>query len=98
MPDQAVVVVTGASSGIGAAVARRLGHRGFRLVLGARRPEALRAVAAEAGNATTVVVDVTRRADVERLRDEALAQFGRIDVWVNNAGRGINAPVLQLTD
>jgi len=98
MPDQGVVVITGASSGIGAAVARRLGRQGFRLVLGARRPDALRAVATEAGNATAVVADVTRRADVERLRDEALAQFGTIDVWVNNAGRGINAPVLELTD
>ena len=98
MPDQAVVVITGASSGIGAALARRLGRRGFRLVLGARRPDALRAVAAEAGNAAAVVVDVTKRADVERLRDDALAQFGTIDAWVNNAGRGINASVLQLTD
>jgi NADP-dependent 3-hydroxy acid dehydrogenase YdfG len=98
MPDQPVVVITGASSGIGAALARRLGRRGFRLVLGARRPDALRAVAIEAGNAKTVTVDVTRRADVERLRDEALAQFGSVDVWVNNAGRGINASVLELTD
>jgi NADP-dependent 3-hydroxy acid dehydrogenase YdfG len=98
MPDQAVVVITGASSGIGAALARRLGRQGLRLVLGARRPDALRAVAAESGNAATVTVDVTKRADVERLRDTALAQFGRVDVWVNNAGRGINAPVLELTD
>ena len=98
MPDPAVVVITGASSGIGAALARRLGRQGLRLVLGARRPDALRAVAADAGNATTVMVDVTRRADVERLRDHALTQFGRVDVWVNNAGRVINAPVLELTD
>lgn len=98
MPDQAVIVITGASSGIGAALARRLGRRGFRLVLGARRPDALHAVAADAGRATAVVVDVTKRADVERLRDEALTQFGAVDVWVNNAGRGINAPVLELTD
>ena len=99
MPDRAVVVITGASSGIGAALARRLGRQRFRLVLGARRPDALRAVAAEAGNASTAVtVDVTKRADVERLRDEAISQFGGVDVWVNNAGRGINAPVLELTD
>ena len=42
--------------------------------------------------------DVTNRADLHRIRDEALARFGEIDVWVNNAGRGINAPVLELTD
>jgi NADP-dependent 3-hydroxy acid dehydrogenase YdfG len=98
MPEQAVVVITGASSGIGAALARRLGRQGMRLVLGARRPDALRTVAADAGNAITVMVDVTKRADVERLRDQAIAQFGGVDVWVNNAGRGINAPVLELTD
>src|SRR5205823_11482986 len=44
------------------------------------------------------VADVTRREDVKRLRDEALAAFGSVDVWVNNAGRGINASVLELTD
>ena len=98
MSDQPVVVITGASSGIGAALARRLGSQGLRLVLAARRADALHAVAAEAGNANMVVVDVTKRADVERLRDEALAQFGAVDVWVNNAGRGITASVLELTD
>jgi short-subunit dehydrogenase len=99
MRDHPVTVITGASSGIGAALARRLGRKGFRLVLAARRPDALNAVAAETGGDTrTVAADVTRRADVERLRDEAIAAFGAVDVWVNNAGRGINAPVLQLTD
>jgi NAD(P)-dependent dehydrogenase (short-subunit alcohol dehydrogenase family) len=82
-----------------AALARRLGRARFRLVLAARRAEALRAVCAEAGlECHAVVADVTRRADVDRLRDEALAIFGAVDVWVNNAGRGINAPVLELTD
>lgn len=101
MPNESprVAVITGASSGIGAALARRLGRAGFRLVLAARRAEALRAVCAESGlECHTVVTDVTRRADVDRLRDEALATFGAVDVWVNNAGRGINAPVLELTD
>jgi short-subunit dehydrogenase len=99
MPRQPVTVITGASSGIGAALARRLGPRGHRLVLAARRADALRSVAADTGDATrTVVVDVTHRADVTRLRDEAIAAFGAVDVWVNNAGRGINAPVLELTD
>lgn len=99
MPEQPVTVITGASSGIGAALARRLGRKGHRLVLAARRADALRAVANEAGGATkAVVVDVTKRADVERLRNDAIAAFGAVDVWVNNAGRGINAPVLELTD
>ncbi|MFL5615543.1 MAG: SDR family oxidoreductase [Gemmatimonadaceae bacterium] len=99
MPEQPVTVITGASSGIGAALARRLGRQGHRLVLAARRTDALRAVAAETGDTTkTVVADVTNRADVERLRDAAIAAFGTVDIWVNNAGRGINAPVLELTD
>lgn len=99
MQQNPVVVITGASSGIGAALSRRLGHNHFRLVLAARRLDALRAVASEtAGETLLVAADVTRRADVNRIRDEALARFGEIDVWVNNAGRGINAPVLDLTD
>ena len=99
MQRESVVVITGASSGIGAALARRLGPKGVRLVLGARRSDALEQVARDSGpDAQTVVVDVTRRADVERLRDEALRAFGGVDVWINNAGRGINAPVLELTD
>lgn len=99
MQARPVVVITGASSGIGAALAHRLGQKQLQLVLAARRPEALRAVALDAGgDSRTVVVDVTRRADVERLREEALSAYGRVDVWVNNAGRGINASVLELTD
>jgi NADP-dependent 3-hydroxy acid dehydrogenase YdfG len=94
-----VVVITGASSGIGAALARRLARGGIRLVLAARRADALRAVCGEiGGECRMVVADVTRRSDVEHLRDEALAAFGSVDVWVNNAGRGINAAVLELTD
>ena len=46
----------------------------------------------------TVCTDVTRRADVNRLCDEAIRAFGNIDVWINNAGRGITRPVLELTD
>lgn len=94
-----VVVITGASSGIGAALARQLGKRGDSLVLGARREDLLRRVAAESGaDALTVVTDVTRRTEVERLRDEAIRKFGRVDVWVNNAGRGFTKKVEDLTD
>jgi short-subunit dehydrogenase len=97
--ERKVVVITGASGGIGAALARRLGADGHALVLAARRMDALEAVAREASaDAVAVAADVTRRADVERIRNEALRAFGRVDVWVNNAGRGITRPVLELTD
>lgn len=94
-----VVVITGASGGIGAALARHLGGAGHRVVLAARREAELERVAGDIGGETLpVVTDVTRRADVERLRDRALEHFGRVDVWVNNAGRGITRSVLDLTD
>jgi NADP-dependent 3-hydroxy acid dehydrogenase YdfG len=97
--DSKVVVITGASSGIGASLARQLGGKGDRLVLGARRETLLRQVAAEAGSgAIPVVTDVTRRGDVEHLRDVALEKFGHVDVWVNNAGRGSSHGVMDLTD
>ena len=99
MDESRVVVITGASAGIGAALARQLGREGHRVVLGARRDEELRRVAAEIGDrARAVATDVTRRGDVERLRDQAVDAFGHVDVWVNNAGRGIGVPVLELTD
>jgi NAD(P)-dependent dehydrogenase (short-subunit alcohol dehydrogenase family) len=94
-----VAVITGASGGIGAALARRLGREGFRLVIAARREAELRRVCAESeGDCRSVSTDVMRRPDVERLRDRAIEAFGRVDVWVNNVGRGINASVLELTD
>src|SRR5437016_8541099 len=93
------IVITGASSGIGAALARHLGRQGENLVLASRRASTLNAVAHEVpSHVVTICTDVTRRADVNRLCDEALRAFGNIDVWVNNAGRGITRPVLELTD
>ncbi len=93
------IVITGASSGIGAALARHLGRDDNRLVLAARRIDELNAVANDSGhNTVTVRADVTKRADVNRVRDEALRAFETVDVWVNNAGRGISRPALELTD
>lgn len=93
------IVVTGASAGIGAAIARRLGRDGHNVALAARRAEPLAEVARDSGPpAIAVVADVTRREDVERLRDEAIRAFGGVDVWINNAGRGITRRVLDLTD
>jgi len=94
-----VVVITGASGGIGAELARQLAARGEKLVLAARREAALKQVAAACGpDALALTTDVTRRVDVDHLRDEALRAFDHVDVWVNNAGRGIGRQVLDLTD
>ncbi len=94
-----VIVVTGASAGIGAAFAQLAAERGARVVLAARREAELHAVAARCGaQALAMPTDVTRRAEVDRLLAAAVARFGGVDVWVNNAGRGITRSVSQLTD
>lgn len=94
-----VVVITGASSGIGAETAEVLARRGMSVVLVARRKEALEEVAARcAGLAHAIVADVTVRTEVRRVVDETLARFGVIDVWINNVGQGITRPPSQLTD
>ena len=93
------IVITGASSGIGAALALRLTADGHKVTLAARREPELHDVAKRAGvNAIAVRTDVTRRHDVDQLRDRAIDAFGHIDVWINNAGRGITRPVIDLTD
>ena len=92
-----VIAVTGASSGIGEATARFLGKRGARVVLGARRRERLETLAAEIGEsdgeALTLVVDVSRRADLQRLVDASRERFGRLDVLISNAGVGPISPL-----
>ena len=99
MADAKHIVITGASSGIGAALAVQLAAGGHRVVLAARRERELQVVAAKLGPGAVVVpTDATKRHEVERLRDRAIEAFGHVDVWVNNAGRGINRPVLDLTD
>lgn len=94
-----VIVITGASGGIGAAAARALSSQGASLVLVARREAELNAVAAECGgNTYTVVADVTSRDEVKRVAKESIERFGRVDVWVNNVGQGISRMPSQLTD
>ena len=94
-----VVVITGASAGIGAELAKQLAAKGAKVVLAARRKPELDDVARPIGeNALAVVADVTKRGDVESVAKSALDRFGRIDVWVNNAGRGISRAVAELTD
>ena len=94
-----VIVITGASAGIGAALAELVGRKGAKPVLVARRERELGDVTAKSGpNALAIVADVTKRDDVKRVVATAIARFGRIDVWVNNAGRGISRQVSELTD
>jgi short-subunit dehydrogenase len=93
------IVITGASAGIGAALAERLAQRGDRVALVARREEELRAVAARCGpNALPHVADVTSRDAVKKVVQDTIAAFGRVDVWVNNVGRGITRLVSHLSD
>lgn len=94
-----VVVVTGASGGIGAALAEHLGTRGASVVLVARREAALQEVSARSGRlAYPLVADMTRRAEVARVVAESVARSGHIDVWVNNVGQGISRLPSELTD
>ncbi len=97
-----VAVITGASSGIGAALSDQLAAEGVHVVLAARRTEKLadvtRRAEARGVRAVAVTCDVTRRPSAELLIHETVQRFGRIDVLVNNAGRGHLASVEETTD
>src|SRR6266478_2458598 len=92
-----VIVITGASSGIGESTAKLLARHGAKVVLGARRKDrldaAVKEISAAGGKAISVTVDVTKRAEVERLIRAAVDGFGRVDVIVNNAGIMSIAPI-----
>lgn len=87
MNSDKVILITGASSGIGAGIARELARGGAKLALGARRTDRLEALAGEIGGEVLVrSLDVTDRADVASFAQAARERFGRVDVIVNNAG------------
>jgi NADP-dependent 3-hydroxy acid dehydrogenase YdfG len=95
-----VVIITGASSGLGEATAKRLAASGAKLMLGARREDRLKelvaAIAQTGGTASYLVTDVVDRAQVEALAKETLSTYGRIDVLINNAGLMPLSPLDQL--
>jgi NADP-dependent 3-hydroxy acid dehydrogenase YdfG len=95
-----VVAITGSSSGIGEATARLLAERGAAVVLGARRTDRLDEVAGQirvsGGRAVSCATDVTNPGDLQRLVDEAVTAFGRLDVLVSNAGISKVGPVADL--
>ena len=95
-----VVVITGASSGLGEATARMLSAMGATVVLGARRADRLQALVDElkagGGQALARATDVTRHEQVKALVDAAVAAFGRVDVMINNAGLMPHSPLERL--
>jgi NADP-dependent 3-hydroxy acid dehydrogenase YdfG len=95
-----IVVITGASSGLGEATARFLSAQGASVVLGARRVDRIQSLAEEltgrGGKALAVAMDVTRRDQVKSLVDAAMEAHGRVDVMINNAGLMPQAPLERL--
>jgi NAD(P)-dependent dehydrogenase (short-subunit alcohol dehydrogenase family) len=98
--EDQVIVITGASSGIGLVTAKLAAERGARVILAARNEsDLLRAVATirrDGGRAEAAVADVSLVEDVERIADTAIREFGRIDTWVNNAAVAVYGRVMDL--
>ena len=89
----AVIVVTGASAGIGLATAKLLGERGAKVVLAARSEERLAEISKEIPGALVIPADMRKPEEITNLIQKTKEQFGRIDVLVNNAGQGLRASV-----
>lgn len=100
--DQQVIVITGASSGIGLATAHAAADKGAKLVLAARSEETLEklvtTINAEGGHALHVVADVSDRAQVENIARTAIEYFGRIDTWINDAGVSVYGRLHEVSE
>ncbi|WP_312119513.1 SDR family oxidoreductase [Pantoea vagans] len=94
--EEAVIMITGASSGIGEATVRAALQAGARVILLARRKARLDILADESGNTLAVACDVTQPDQIENAVRQGLARFGRIDVLINNAGQGLYAAVEEI--
>ena len=88
-----VVVVTGASQGIGRAAAEYLGAHGAKVVLAARSVGEIEALAKDLPDALAIATDMRKPGDILNLMDKTLAKYGRIDILINNAGQGMYGPV-----
>lgn len=100
--DEQVIVITGASSGIGLATARAAARKGAKLVLAARNEEALKKICDEihaaGGEAVAVAADVGQREQVQRIADTAKEHFGGFDTWINNAGVSLYGRLEEVSD
>ena len=100
--QEQVIVITGASSGIGLATARTAAKKGAKVVLSARTEETLASIvekiAADGSEAIYVVADVARREEVQAIANAAIDRFGRIDTWVNDAGVSIYGRLDEVSD
>lgn len=100
--NEQVIVITGASSGIGLATARSAVQQGAKVVLAARSLETLNDIVNEikaaGGQAVPVMCDVASRADIDKVAQAALAAFGRVDTWINDAGVSIYGRVDQTSE
>jgi short-subunit dehydrogenase len=100
--NEQVIVITGASSGIGLATARAAAKKGAKLLLASRNKEALTEIeqqlSAEGGNVKHIVADVGKREEIQKISDAAIEHFGGFDTWVNNAGVSIYGRLEEVSD
>jgi short-subunit dehydrogenase len=88
-----IIIITGASAGIGRATARLLAHEGAKVVLAARSKDEIEKLTKELPGSLAVQTDMTKEKDIDHLIDATIKQYGRIDVFINNAGQGIYGAV-----
>ncbi len=91
-----VVIVTGASSGIGEATAKLLSNKEAKIVLAARSKEKLDSLAKHLPHSFVIQIDMTKPTDIKRMVKKTLEKFGRIDILINNAGRGYDATIEKI--